>query len=180
MTAIQARPEPPGRRQCLSETNAVTQEAAGSRRPSRCKSQWKRRHPGARASRPHALPFGAAQFPCDSAPGHPAGGNAMGWAEAGSEAVAGRTARRSWPRLCQDVCGRDARAPGWASFRDVVVAAKAPRQSLRLRRGASTGDDRHLPVEVRPPLRPRQGCDASGLVALLPLPVKVSWHSPWR
>ena len=38
-------------------------------------------HPGARASRPHALPLGAAQFPCDGAPGHPAGGNAMGPAE---------------------------------------------------------------------------------------------------
>ena len=31
--------------------------------------------PGARASRPHALPFGAAQFPCDVAPGHPASGS---------------------------------------------------------------------------------------------------------
>ena len=39
-------------------------------------------HPGARASRPHALPLRAAQFPCDSAPGHPAGGNGMGPAEA--------------------------------------------------------------------------------------------------
>ena len=29
-------------------------------------------------------------------------------------AVAGRPGRRSWPRLCQNVCGRDARAPGWA------------------------------------------------------------------
>ena len=35
-------------------------------------------HPGARASRPHPLPWVAAQFPCDAAPGHPAGGNRMG------------------------------------------------------------------------------------------------------
>ena len=28
-------------------------------------------HPGARASRPHALPLPAAQFPCDGAAGHP-------------------------------------------------------------------------------------------------------------
>ncbi|MCY3758049.1 MAG: hypothetical protein OXG96_10030, partial [Acidobacteria bacterium] len=36
----------------------------------------------ARASRPHALPSRAAQFPCDGAPGHPAGGNGMDSAEA--------------------------------------------------------------------------------------------------
>jgi len=42
-------------------------------------------HPGARASRPHALPFGAAQFPCDAAAGYLAGGNAMGSAEAESQ-----------------------------------------------------------------------------------------------
>ena len=41
-------------------------------------------HPGARASRPHALPLPAAQFPCDTAPGHPTGGNGMGSAEAES------------------------------------------------------------------------------------------------
>ena len=41
-------------------------------------------HPGARASRPHAIPLRAAQFPCDAAPGHPAGGNGMGPAEAES------------------------------------------------------------------------------------------------
>ena len=41
-------------------------------------------HPGARASRPHALTLRAAQFPCELAPGHPAGGNGMGPAEAKS------------------------------------------------------------------------------------------------
>ena len=41
-------------------------------------------HPGARASRPHAIPLRAAQFPCDAAPGHPVGGNGMGSAEAES------------------------------------------------------------------------------------------------
>ena len=34
--------------------------------------------------RAHAIPLRAAQFPCDAAPGHPAGGNGMGSAEAGS------------------------------------------------------------------------------------------------
>ena len=38
-------------------------------------------HPGARASRPHALPLRADQFPCDGAPGHPYGGNGMGRAQ---------------------------------------------------------------------------------------------------
>ena len=42
-----------------------------------------RRHPpGARASRPHAVPSVAAQFPCDVAADRPAGGNRMGPAEA--------------------------------------------------------------------------------------------------
>ena len=38
--------------------------------------------PGARASRPHAVPSVAAQFPCDVAADRPAGGNRMGPAEA--------------------------------------------------------------------------------------------------
>ena len=50
----------------------------------RSKSDGRRRPPGARASRPHAIPLRAAQFPCDTAPVHPAGGNAMGPAEAES------------------------------------------------------------------------------------------------
>ena len=41
-----------------------------------------RHPPGARASRPHAVPSVIAQFPCDAAPGHTAGGNRMGPAEA--------------------------------------------------------------------------------------------------
>ena len=38
--------------------------------------------PGARASRPHAVPSVAAQFPCDVAADRPAGGNRIGPAEA--------------------------------------------------------------------------------------------------
>ena len=41
-------------------------------------------HPGARASRAHAIPLRAAQFPCDAAPGHHVGGNATGSAQAES------------------------------------------------------------------------------------------------
>ena len=43
-----------------------------------------RHPPGARASRPHAVPSVAAQFPCDVAADRPAGGNRMGPAEAGA------------------------------------------------------------------------------------------------
>ena len=41
--------------------------------------------------------------------------------------VAGRAGWMSWPRLCQDVCGRDARAPGWASSRDLAGAMEVHR-----------------------------------------------------
>ena len=41
-----------------------------------------RHPPGARASRPHAVPSVAAQFPCDGAADRPAGENRMGPAEA--------------------------------------------------------------------------------------------------
>ena len=40
--------------------------------------------PGARASRPHALPYRAAQYACDVTPGYPAGWNAKGLADAES------------------------------------------------------------------------------------------------
>ena len=73
-------------------------------------SPRRRRPPGARASRPHALPLRTAQFPCDAAPDHPAGKNgtvpaeAESWRRCGSipveeiaEAVPGRV-RAGRPR----------------------------------------------------------------------------------
>ena len=36
-------------------------------------------------------------------------------------AVAGPSGWSRWPRLCQDLCGRDARAPGWTSSHDLVT-----------------------------------------------------------
>ena len=78
--------------------------------------------PGARASRPHAVPSVAAQFPCDAAPGHTAGGNRMGPAEAEPwRRCRFDSGSRRWVRLYQDLCGRDARAPGWASSHDRVT-----------------------------------------------------------
>ena len=53
-----------------------------SRPPDTAAAPSGRHPPGARASRSHPLPLPAAQFPSDIAPGHPAGGNRMGPAEA--------------------------------------------------------------------------------------------------
>ena len=55
-----------------------------ARAPVRSESDGRRPHPGARASRPHAMPMRLAQFPCDVAPGHPAGVDAIDSAEAES------------------------------------------------------------------------------------------------
>ena len=57
--------------------------------------------PGARASRPHAVPSVAAQFPCDVAADRPAGGNRMGPAKQSHGVVPGGS-----------------RAPGGASSHD--------------------------------------------------------------
>ena len=156
---------------------------ASRRVPLEQQERWEDAHPGARASRPHALPLRTTQFPCDETPDHPAGGNGIGRAaalradacpsssksdgrmpirERGRPArmhcrivplsfpamghpatlpagtawarpkqspgtVASRSRWRRSPRVCQDVCGRDARAPGWASFRDVVAAKEVHR-----------------------------------------------------
>ena len=48
-------------------------------------SPRRKRPPGARASRPHAQPSRAAQFPCDMASGRPAGRSAMDSGEAESQ-----------------------------------------------------------------------------------------------
>ncbi len=73
-----------------------------------------RRPPGARASRPHALPFGAAQFPCDEAAGHPGGGNGMGSANVESWGRCRSSRVEELVEALPVLCGRDARAPGWA------------------------------------------------------------------
>ena len=84
--------------------------------------------PGARASRPHAVPLRAAQFPCDGAPCTLPGRTAWARPKQSPGGSAGRTGSRRWPRLCQELCGRDARAPGMASSRDVVAAKEVQQQ----------------------------------------------------
>ena len=84
-------------------------------------------HPGARASRPHALPLRSAQFPCDSVPGHPAGGNGRGSAQA-----------ESW-RHC-----RSSRVEEMAETVPTDVRAGRPRSRvgfLSSRRGLPVGID---------------------------------------
>ena len=49
-------------------------------------------------------------------------GTAWARPEQSPGAVAGRPGWRRLPRLREDLCGRDARAPGWASSHDVVAA----------------------------------------------------------
>ena len=102
----------------------VASARAAARRAGACsleqQERWEEAHPGARASRPHAIPLRAAQFPCDAAPGYPADGNAMGSFEAESRSRCRSTRVEGMGEALPVLCGRDARAPGWASSRDVV------------------------------------------------------------
>ena len=134
-----------------------------ARAPSRSKSVERRCPPGARASRPHALPLPAAQFLCDGAPGHGRAVHVRLFAatrlRAGPPRERGRLARigpghrvtnparvdsphlaKEWPWMAgclqEQGCGRDARAPGGASSHDVVVPKEAHRP---LEEGERTG-----------------------------------------
>ena len=87
-------------------------------------------HLGARASRPHALPLRAAQFPCDGVPGHPGGGNAMG--SAGAE---------SWRRC---------RSSGMEEMAEAVprrVRAGRPRSQVGLH--PMTSSHQRRPIDFR-------------------------------
>ena len=44
---------------------------------------------------------------------------------------AGRSGSRRWVRLYQDLCGRDARAPGWASSHDARISRSRYRRCIR-------------------------------------------------
>ena len=90
-------------------------------------------HPGARASRPHAIPLRAAQFPCDGAPVHPAGGNRMGPAQAEPGRLCRSIRVEEMGEALPVLCGRDARAPGWASSHEVVISRSRYRRCIRPR-----------------------------------------------
>ena len=116
-----------------------------ARAPLMSNSNGRRRPPGARASRPHAIPLRAAQFPCDAAPGHPAGGNAMGSAEAESWPRCRSTRVEEMGKALPVLCGRDARAPGWASSHDVVAAMEVHRSLVRLQQRSAVSSSNDLP-----------------------------------
>ena len=90
-------------------------------------------HPGARASRPHAIQLRAAQFPCDGAPVHPAGGNRMGPAQAEPGRLCRSIRVEEMGEALPVMCGRDARAPGWASSHEVVISRSRYRRCIRPR-----------------------------------------------
>ena len=127
-------------------------------------------HPGARASRPHPLPWVAAQFPCDGAPVHPAGGNRMGTAQAEPGRLCRSIRVEEMGEALPVLCGRDARAPGWASFHDAGISRSRYRRCIRARLVIEGGpslfvfirvhwwfvfknDPQFLPRMIRPPRR---------------------------
>ncbi len=84
--------------------------------------------PGARASRPHPLRWVAAPFPRDAAPGHPAGGNRIGPAEAESWRRCRSSPGRGDGRGCASVV-RARRSRSRPSSRDGVAAKQVHRYS---------------------------------------------------
>ena len=120
--------------------HAPLRSKSDGRRPTR-----ERGRPARMLSRSVPLSFPAMRHPATL----PAG---TAWARPKQSpgAVAGRLGWRRWPRLCQDLCGRDARAPGWASSRDVVSAKEAHRSSclfvLRPQQQSSVSPSNDPPV----------------------------------
>ena len=82
-------------------------------------------------------------FPAMRHPATLSAGTAWARPKQSPGAVAGRPGSRRWARFCQccaggtpalpGVCGRDARAPGWASSHDVVISRSRYRRCIRAR-----------------------------------------------
>ena len=70
-------------------------------------------------------------FPATLQPATLPAGTAWARPKQSPGAVAGRSGSRRWARLCQDLCGRDARAPGGASSHDIVTPRAQIRRSIR-------------------------------------------------
>ena len=84
-------------------------------------TSWEEAHPGARASRPHALPLPAAQFPRNAPPRHPPGGNATGSAQAESWRPCRSIRAEEMVEALPVLCGRGARAPGWGLLLSLLL-----------------------------------------------------------
>ena len=79
------------------------------------------------------VPLVAAQFPCDAAAVHPAGGNRMGPAEAEPGRLCRSIRVEEMGEALPVLCGRDARAPGWASSHDAGISRSRYRRCIRPR-----------------------------------------------
>ena len=77
------------------------------------------------------VPWVAAHFPCDSAPVHRAGGNRMGPAQAEPGRLCRSTRVEEMGEALPVLCGRDARAPGWASSHDAGISRSRYRRCIR-------------------------------------------------
>ncbi len=88
--------------------------------------------PGSAGVSPACCPLGcrSVSLRCGSPPLLPV---EIAWARPKQShgAVAGRSGSRRWVRLCQDLCGRDARAPGWSSSPDAVTPTSQYCRSIR-------------------------------------------------
>ncbi len=78
------------------------------------------------------LPWVAAQFPCDSAPVHRVGGNRMGPAQAEPGRLCRSIRVEEMGEALPVLCGRDARAPGWASSHDARISRSRYRRCIRV------------------------------------------------
>ena len=77
------------------------------------------------------VPWVTAQLPCDAAPGPPTGGNRMGPAEAEPGRLCRSIRVEEMGEALPVLCGRDARAPGWASFHDAGISRSPYRRCIR-------------------------------------------------
>ena len=92
-------------------------------------------------------------FPAMRHPATPQAGTAWARPKQSPGAVAGRDGWRRWPRLREDVCGRDARAPGWASSPDAVAAKEVHRSVclflVPLQQPSAVSSSNDLPARAR-------------------------------
>ena len=80
------------------------------------------RHPRERGRPARMLSLGLPlSFPAMLQPSALPAGTAWARPKQRQGAAAGRFRWRRWPRLCQAWCGRDARAPRWASSHDLIT-----------------------------------------------------------
>ena len=102
---------------------------------------------GARASRPHAVPLVAAEFPGDAAASHHVGGNREGRSKESQGTIPGRSKWWKWPGLCQALCGRDARAPRRTNYSPLEGQSQKPSRRAKADAvGGTSGPGRGMDI----------------------------------